>query len=125
MAEWLWAVPWPMPLKPHTERRQEFGQGRTTYPSQAAPNIGEGNIPISKYMFAKMYNLPIQSCTKHIRGQPTQPKTNVCTYKLHTLSNLVLIGVSRSRLRRILHFAFVFCICLLYLYSGRRDQEAK
>ena len=81
-----------MPLKPHTERRQEFGQGRTTYPSQAAPNIGEGNIPISKYMFAKMltypskaapniyegnipnpkhmfakmYNLPIQSCTEHI-----------------------------------------------------------
>ena len=46
MAEWLWAVPWPMPLKPHTERRQEFGQGRTTYLSQAAPNIGEGNLPI-------------------------------------------------------------------------------
>ena len=72
----------------------------TTYPSKAAPNIYEGNLPNPKQMFAH-------------------------TNTMHTLSNLVLIGVSRSRLRRILHFAFVFCICLLYLYSGRRDQEAK
>ena len=73
----------------------------TTYPSKAAPNIGGGNLPNSKHMFAL---------------------TNTMQ---HTLRKLVLIGVSRSRLGRILHFVFVLRICILCLYSGLRDQEAK
>ena len=96
MAEWVWAVPWPMPLKPHTERRQEFGQGRTTYPSQAAPNIGGGNIPNSKDMFAVQ--------TLHTQIQRSHWVTSC---------SLVWVGAD-CREFCVLHMSLV--ICLLYLY---------
>ena len=83
-------------------------------------------------------NVPIPSCTKHRWEQPTQLKRYVCstnfahTNTTLTLSNLMLIGVSWSRLQKILRlayvfsnlsFVFVFCMRILVGVTKKPNEE--